>query len=338
MTYTGKMIREMGEGKAACEIIQDLMPSYIDGLASESTEKLIEEHIRSCAECRRMLENMRSGNEEAKKPDDRDRREIDFLKKSRRKSKRAVVLGVMLTLLVAAAAAGAKLFLIGSEYRGNMACDIKVSGNTMTVDATSVDSLNIIHGLDFTMEGGAAVGTARAVKPGICHSDLTCDWSEDFSFDVEISEVRIGDRIYWSGGRPVSEKASELFMAGHEYVGDAPANGASVDALCMTEDLGSFYSELETDKEPYVWRIILDEDQTKYRGEYLAERLEGYAYALIGTVGNLSEVDFRYTADGKTEVKKVTAEEASEFLGRDIKACRSDAGALSELMEKAGLE
>ena len=59
---------------------------------------------------------------------------------------------------------------------------------------------------------------------------------------------------------------------------------------------------------------------------------------LIGSVGNLSEVDFSYTMDGKTVVKKVTSEDATKFLGKDIKNCRSDAGALAELLEKAGLD
>lgn len=336
--------KEIREGGIACEVIQDLLPSYIDGLASESTEKLIEEHIKDCTECRAMLENMRSDGEAVQKPDDKDRKEIDFLKKSRKKNKRAVALGIILALLVAAAAAGAKQFLIGSEYYGDLGCDISVDGNNMTVGVTAADSIHVIRGVDFKMENGVAVGTVRAVKPGIYHSSgtsgdgvVTCDWSGDFSFNEEIKEVRIGDRIYWSGGRTVSDKASEVFMAGHEYVGDASENGALLTALNITDDLGSLYSELETDKEPYIWRIILDDDQAKYNPEYLEKRLDAYGYVLLGTVGNLDEVDFRYTADGKTKVRKITADDASAFLGKDIKTCRSDAGALSKLMEKAGI-
>ena len=35
-----------------CEIIRDLLPVYIDGLASEETAKLVEEHLAECEACR----------------------------------------------------------------------------------------------------------------------------------------------------------------------------------------------------------------------------------------------------------------------------------------------
>ncbi len=337
-----------------CDTIQDLMPSYVDGLASQATAEIIEEHVKDCDDCSVILRNMKAGEEAAQKPDDRDRKEIDFLKKSRKRSRRAIALGILLTALVIIIPFGVKRYVIGSEYNGDMACDLNIDGNKMTVGVTAADSMHVIHGLEFSMEDGVARGKARAVVPGIFHSEGTftssssddetvivntsvCDWAEDFTFEEEIKEVRIGDRIYWSGGKKIPAEVSDLYLAGHDYVGDASANGRSINALGIVEDLGSLYNELQTAEEPYGWTIVLDEDQAKYKTEYLKKRLEGYGYALLGTVGNLGEVDFRYTADGKTVVTKVTVEDASAFLGKDIKACRTDAGALSELMEKAGI-
>ena len=332
--------------KIACEIIQDLMPTYIDGLASESTVRMIEEHIAGCDDCRKMLESMKSDDEMSAAPDEREVKEIDFLKKSRNKNRRAVILGILLTILLAAAAVGAKQYIIGSEYRGDMSCDIEVDGSNMQLGVTAADSMHVIRGVDFTVENGVASGKARAVLPGIFNSGgtidgddiVTCDWAGSFSFDEEIREVRIGDRIYWADGRNISPRVSAVYNAGHEYIGDAPANSASLEALGIVLDFGSLYSELQTDKEPYGWAIILDGDQAKYNPDYLGKRLEGYGYVLLGTVSNLDEVEFRYTADGKTISKKITCADASRFLGRDIKECRSDAGALAELMEKADLD
>ncbi len=45
--------------KITCDVIQDLMPSYIDGILSEDSQTLVEEHMKNCQECRKMLEIMK---------------------------------------------------------------------------------------------------------------------------------------------------------------------------------------------------------------------------------------------------------------------------------------
>ena len=41
-----------------CNIIKDLLPSYIDDICSEDTVKLVEEHIQHCEECKVCLNRM----------------------------------------------------------------------------------------------------------------------------------------------------------------------------------------------------------------------------------------------------------------------------------------
>ena len=69
-----------------CEIIQDLLPSYVDGLTNDVTNAAIEEHVESCEKCRQILEGMRDGIEKQYVPDDSDKKEIDFLKKNEQSS------------------------------------------------------------------------------------------------------------------------------------------------------------------------------------------------------------------------------------------------------------
>ena len=45
--------------RITCDVIQDLMPSYIDGILSEDSKALVEEHMGTCQECRKMLEIMK---------------------------------------------------------------------------------------------------------------------------------------------------------------------------------------------------------------------------------------------------------------------------------------
>ena len=92
------------ERSKPCDVIQDLMPSYIDGILSEDSKALVEEHMGTCQECRKMLEIMK---EEQGKEQNQMRSSAATLKKIRKKLIVRRVLtatvAVILTLIVAAA-------------------------------------------------------------------------------------------------------------------------------------------------------------------------------------------------------------------------------------------
>ena len=90
--------------KITCDVIQDLMPSYVDGILSEDSQALVKEHMEACKECRKMLEIMK---EEQGKEQNQMRSSAATLKKIRKKLIVRRVLtatvAVILTLIVAAA-------------------------------------------------------------------------------------------------------------------------------------------------------------------------------------------------------------------------------------------
>lgn len=45
--------------KLNCEIVKDLIPSYVDGICSQSSREAVEEHVEECAECRASMETLR---------------------------------------------------------------------------------------------------------------------------------------------------------------------------------------------------------------------------------------------------------------------------------------
>ena len=45
--------------KLQCTVIEDLLPIYVDGICSQESEELIEEHLLECEACREMLAGMR---------------------------------------------------------------------------------------------------------------------------------------------------------------------------------------------------------------------------------------------------------------------------------------
>ena len=47
-----------------CEIVQDLLPLYVDGACSQASAEMIEEHLENCSSCDRIYQQMRSHTSE----------------------------------------------------------------------------------------------------------------------------------------------------------------------------------------------------------------------------------------------------------------------------------
>ena len=87
--------------KIPCEVIRDLFPSYIDRLTSPVTEEVIKDHLKECEDCRKALAAMGAPSE-AEETAETDKKEIDFLKKNKKKNFRVLMtsLGGALALLL----------------------------------------------------------------------------------------------------------------------------------------------------------------------------------------------------------------------------------------------
>ncbi|HPF88095.1 MAG TPA: zf-HC2 domain-containing protein [Candidatus Limiplasma sp.] len=89
-----------------CNIVRDLMPLYIDGVASEESKQYIEAHIKQCAQCKTYLEGMRAALPAAPKKRGAEEEAAfdhaaDMLKKKhRRRVWRNVLIGILIGVLV----------------------------------------------------------------------------------------------------------------------------------------------------------------------------------------------------------------------------------------------
>ena len=70
--------------KIDCGIVQDLIPSYVDGLCSESSKQCVEEHTKDCEECRAFLEECRTVELSGKVLEEQ---QLDGLRKVKKKIK-----------------------------------------------------------------------------------------------------------------------------------------------------------------------------------------------------------------------------------------------------------
>ncbi len=46
--------------KMHCDVIQDLIPSYVDGICSEKTKELVDEHLLECEQCCELVESLKT--------------------------------------------------------------------------------------------------------------------------------------------------------------------------------------------------------------------------------------------------------------------------------------
>lgn len=72
------------EKKTECEIVQDLLLSYVDDVLNESSRRLVEKHLIECEICQEKWKEIKKDIMENEKM---QKKEIDYLKKIRRKSR-----------------------------------------------------------------------------------------------------------------------------------------------------------------------------------------------------------------------------------------------------------
>lgn len=98
--------------KITCNIIEDLLPLYVDDMVSEDSRKLVEEHLKGCPACRKMQEEMMRENRLTAGIKDGNsvqinKTEAESLKKIRRRIRKKRILSVILAVVLVAAAGGA---------------------------------------------------------------------------------------------------------------------------------------------------------------------------------------------------------------------------------------
>lgn len=318
--------------KIPCEIIRDLLPSYIDGLTSDVTNKEIEEHMKDCSACEEALQQMRAPEIELLEP---ERKEIDFLKKTKRKQRKMAIIGVVI-LLVCAASIYCGTYLFGGRYVNteylSYNLDVHDAKLAVTISTTSDQG---IQRIDFDESEGMVEIRVRCVPKSIFYKN-TKDASYETTSSDRISQVKIGDRIVWANGEEISPLTSNLYAAYNPYIGDMSADGKVVQALNMTAYTGNFKNELQTSQGPYAWKMIFENNFSSNREKAFEERLKQYAYLYLSQIGNLGEVVYEYQVDGETKQLTVTSSEATEFAGCDIKEVGKDMNLLESLVQKIG--
>ena len=97
--------------KITCNIIEDLLPLYVDDMVSEDSRQLVEEHLKTCPACRKMQEEMMRENRltataKGNNLTQTNKTEAEPLRKIRRKIRKKRIASVLLAVILVVAAGG----------------------------------------------------------------------------------------------------------------------------------------------------------------------------------------------------------------------------------------
>ena len=84
--------------KEECEIVQDLLLNYVDGVLSNSSKKLVENHLKGCRECNQRLHNIKN---DIAKTQEAEVKEVDYLKKVNKKIKNKKIIAIISLIILA---------------------------------------------------------------------------------------------------------------------------------------------------------------------------------------------------------------------------------------------
>ena len=165
-----------------CNVIKDLLPSYIDKLLSKESNNLVEEHMQTCKECRKVLTDMskEKGIEKVFNQDEK----IDYLKRYRKKKILSIIIAVLITIF-----AIFDIFCIGSKFLFNHEFYMNVNDVKLTYRGEGEFRGNKI--LDYIMNS-----SSKFLIPFCLYDDISKDTENGIVYliDGKNNKIKIWDK------------------------------------------------------------------------------------------------------------------------------------------------
>ena len=314
-----------------CGVVRDLLPSYVEGLTSEETNRAVESHLSACPDCMAQKNAMAAPAEPAETAE--QSREVDYLKTVKRKSGRRVVLAIACTLAVILAGVALKLFVIGEPAsRDGMSWSMRCDETAMDLRVYSTWSGVAYCRWDLENNDGIVRLTATQVLPSLLYD--SADRRERIPLEG-VREVWIAGQLIWQDGVAISSGTMDLYAAKTPYVGDISALNRVANALNIQSRCGSYLNSLKTAQEPYGWTLEFSDVYSEKQAAWLDETMEhDLAPLMLALVDNLGEVSWTYrTQDGALQTRTVTLPQVNEALPRPVKDYAASPAQLQQLCD-----
>ena len=294
-----------------CGVVRDLLPSYVEGLTSQETNTAVECHLADCPDCTRLRADLAGETP----PPPEEVKEVDYLKKVKRRGRRRVVAAVAVTVLVLALGIAAKLFLIGSPANWDTWENYNFTARTNVPNQLDIsfypDELpdTAYYNWNVTNENGIVRVSARKVLPSVFH-DTSEHW-EHISLSG-VREVWVANQLVWQGGVVISPQMDRVYQTKTPYVGNASAVGQVVSAGRF-DWLGDYTMELQTSAQPY--RLTLNFSDPQSSQAFHPQDLYQDMAAALAVIGNLDEIECAFQdEDSQPWSYVLTVEELNQAL------------------------
>lgn len=290
------------------EIVLDLLPSYIDQLTHESTTQFVKDHLNECPSCREVYRNMVSENEIAAA----NIGQVNFLKTMKRKTKRNVILAIVLTALLIAGVCGLKIYVFGQF----------VEPQYLNAYVSNTNGNIVVGGQDTKEDEG--IGRIRWQKSGkILKATVyaTPSGTADFRYTYEqegIEQIWLNGLVEWDDGTQIKASIARIYNLRAE-------NGQDQKKVEELIRYGSGIEQCETSFEDGKLRVDIQQfdPSAKIDKNGLTYWLSVRVLGLIKNVRSVVWLD---------QGKEIASYEATDFS--DIKEAFDHPSVLQKILEK----
>ena len=302
------------DSRVRCEVVRDLLPTYIEGLTSDVTNREIELHLSECKECEILFNEMKIPIE-----DPMETREIDYLKKVKQRTNKKIITGVALIVGFFLLLIGIRMYIVGSNaysvgrYYTSMGSTME-GKDVLVVQGELENRARVFKKYAVTVEDDTA--TIKLIERAALPWEDNNNYYVGYEIPSGVNRILLNEQIIWEDGVVITREANDIYETKHAYVGDASANGRTAGALQIGK-FGPFINSLQTTEKPYGWTMEFTDSITN--DTIFNERMTQYAYVILSLIDNLGEVSWEYNNGSKVITKTVTTEEATKALGQDIK-------------------
>lgn len=304
-----------------CGIVEDLLPSYVDGLTSEETNEAVREHLNGCENCREKYETMKAveNAEHAQAA-----RQVDYLKTVRRSKRWGVLIAVLCTVLVIVMGVLVKEYEIGAPAAYHeLSYSIQENQQGLEIFFSLADTAveyppqYAFKDYDVQVEDGRMQITAQIVRRSKLHD------SDSYGFDVNfdgppygaVNEIYLCGELIWADGLSISPTTRALYKVITPYTGNAPALGDIANALDVRLDCGDYTNALQTSEEPYGWTLHFTRRYAPQEAALLDVQMKLKAEQMLALIGNVGVITWDYKDDsGRLHTQTVTLEEVNALL------------------------